>query len=86
MYVHLHFFVRNGQQFSAVSNGKPVEAFCRDWFGESCEDSSGQVDMDQRVQSRRHGGQERAVAGIEKRDDSAWTGTAAVWKHRKGQT
>lgn len=55
--VHLHCFVHNGQQFSAVSDGKPVEAFCRDWFGESCEDSSGQADMDQRGQSRRHGDQ-----------------------------
>lgn len=42
---------------SALSNGEPVEAFCQEWFFESCVDTSGQVEMDQMVQARRLGGQ-----------------------------
>ena len=55
--VYLHFFSIEGQQFSAVSNGEPVEAIHQERFGESCVDSSGQVEMDQRVQARRQGDQ-----------------------------
>lgn len=34
-------FSLEGQQFSAVSNGDPVEVFHQEWFGRSYVDSSG---------------------------------------------